>query len=51
MNLSLTKNKEQKEGVVEVLNSTGDCKVSNASTELMLDRFCNGKRIEFPFSQ
>ena len=26
-----------------------DCKVSKASTEIMLDRSCNGKEIEFPF--
>ena len=25
------------------------CKVSKASTEIMLERFCNGKEIEFPF--
>tara|TARA_Y100001970_G_C13471634_1_gene479955 strand:- start:280 stop:438 length:159 start_codon:yes stop_codon:yes gene_type:complete len=26
------------------------CKVSKASKEIMLDRFYNGKRIEFPFA-
>ena len=26
------------------------CKVSIASTEIMLDRFCSGKEIDFPFS-
>ena len=26
------------------------CKVSKASTEIMLDRFRNGKEIDFPFS-
>ena len=25
------------------------CKVSQASTEIMLDRFYNGEKIEFPF--
>ena len=27
------------------------CEVSKASTEIMLDRFCNGKELDFPFSQ
>tara|TARA_Y100000991_G_C21861510_1_gene301096 strand:- start:237 stop:392 length:156 start_codon:yes stop_codon:yes gene_type:complete len=27
------------------------CDVSKASAELMLERFCNGKEIDFPFSQ
>ena len=27
------------------------CKVSKASVEIMLERFCNGKEIDFPFSQ
>ena len=27
------------------------CKVSKASVEIMLERFCNGKKIDFPFSQ
>ena len=27
------------------------CKVSEASAEIMLERFCNGKEIDFPFSQ
>ena len=27
------------------------CKVSIASKEIMLDRFSNGKEIDFPFSQ
>ena len=26
-----------------------DCPISRASTELMLDRFCNGRDLEFPF--
>ena len=28
-----------------------DCQVSIASTEIMLDRFCIGEEIEFPFSK
>ena len=30
--------------------TSDDCKVSKASNEIMLDRFYNGKGIEFPFS-
>tara|TARA_B100000524_G_scaffold12081_1_gene6987 strand:+ start:43 stop:192 length:150 start_codon:yes stop_codon:yes gene_type:complete len=33
----------------ESLKTSEDCKVSKASTAIMLDRFCNGKKIEFPF--
>ena len=40
-----------KDDFLETINLSNDCKVSNASTELMIERFCNGKRIEFPFSQ
>ena len=28
-----------------------DCEVSKASNEIMLDRFYDGKSIEFPFAQ
>ena len=28
-----------------------DCRVSKASTEIMLDRVCNGNSNEFPFSK
>ena len=28
---------------------SSSCMVSKASTEIMLDRFCNGKDIDFPF--
>ena len=27
------------------------CKVSEASVEIMLERFCNGREIDFPFSR
>ena len=27
------------------------CEVSKASVEIMLERFCNGKEIDFPFSK
>ena len=31
------------------LNNSEQCKVSRASTEIMLDRFSNGRGIDFPF--
>tara|TARA_B100001093_G_C26029092_1_gene677190 strand:+ start:101 stop:256 length:156 start_codon:yes stop_codon:yes gene_type:complete len=34
----------------EPLKDLDSCKVSKASVEIMLERFCNGKEIEFPFS-
>ena len=34
----------------EHLNEVELCKVSNASVEIMLERFCNGTEIDFPFS-
>ena len=33
----------------ERVKITTDCKVSLASIEIMLHRFCNGKEIDFPF--
>ena len=36
---------------LEVLKEIDSCEVSKASAELMLERFCNGKKIDFPFSQ
>ena len=35
----------------EPLNRLDTCKVSKASVEIMLERFCNGKEIDFPFSE
>ena len=44
------KNKEIKSIPLKALIRSEDyCKVSNASKEIMLDRFYNGNRIEFPF--
>ena len=40
-----------KEESLEILESTEYCKVSQASNEIMLDRFYNGKGAEFPFAQ
>ena len=34
---------------LEVLKGVDYCEVSKASAELMLERFCNGKKIDFPF--
>ena len=36
---------------LEALNGLNSCEVSKASAEIMLERFCNGKEIDFPFSQ
>ena len=33
------------------LKGVDSCEVSKASAEIMLERFCNGKEIDFPFSQ
>ena len=45
-----TKKKELKNNSLEILKTLNECKVSKASNELMLERFYNGKGIEFPFS-
>ena len=34
---------------LDALKELNSCKVSKASAEIMLERFCNGKEIEFPF--
>ena len=36
---------------LEALKELNSCEVSKASAEIMLERFCNGEEIEFPFSQ
>ena len=35
----------------DTLKGLNSCEVSKASAEIMLERFCNGKEIDFPFSQ
>ena len=45
------KNKKLKKDSFENFKILEDCKVSKASNEIMLDRFYNGKLIQFPFSQ
>ncbi len=37
--------------ILESLNGSNLCEVSKASAEIMLERFCNGKVIDFPFSK
>ena len=36
---------------IKVFNGLDSCEVSKASAEIMLERFCDGKEIDFPFSQ
>ena len=44
------KNISPNQSLVE-LKELKSCEVSKASAEIMLERFCNGKEIDFPFSQ
>ena len=46
----LSKIKESKKTSIDTFKILDDCKVSKASKEIMLDRFYNGKVIEFPFA-
>ena len=50
MQLKYNRSSESQSHFLELFNFSDDCKVSNASTEIMLDRFCNGIEIEFPFN-
>ena len=34
---------------LDALQGYNSCEVSKASAEIMLERFCNGKEIDFPF--
>ena len=46
------KNKQKKISPIELLDALKgltSCEVSKASAEIMLERFCNGKEIDFPF--
>tara|TARA_S200000501_G_scaffold305351_1_gene293695 strand:- start:178 stop:336 length:159 start_codon:yes stop_codon:yes gene_type:complete len=51
MNYKNIQNQEQKNISLKPLNGLEFCEVSKASAEIMLERFCNGKEIDFPFSQ
>ena len=42
--------KKLKKYLFEKFNVQNNCKVSKASTEIMLYRVCNGNEIDFPFS-
>ena len=45
------KNKKPLKIFIESVNDAEKiCKVSKASTEIMLDRFTDGNKIDFPFS-
>ncbi len=35
---------------LDALKGLNTCEVSKASAEIMLERFCEGKEIDFPFS-
>ena len=45
------KNKVLKKKLLETIKQTEICKVSQASKEIMLDRFYKGKEIDFPFAK
>ena len=42
---------DSKNKFLEPFNKADFCEVSKASAEIMLERFCKGKKIDFPFSQ
>ena len=50
MNPKNIKTKLSQNDLSETLNRVDLCDVSKASVEIMLERFCNGKEIDFPFS-
>ena len=45
-----TKIIDSKNDSLKNFKTSDNCKVSKASKEIMLDRFYNGKGIQFPFS-
>ena len=51
MNLENIQNKRSLNESFEPLKGVDLCKVSEASVEIMLERFCKGKEIDFPFSK
>ena len=51
MNHKNIQNKVSQKKKLIPLNGVDSCDVSKASVEIMLERFCNGKEIGFPFSQ
>ena len=51
MDSKTIQNKGSYNEFLDPLKGVDLCEVSKASAEIMLDRFCNGKKIDFPFSQ
>ena len=51
MNSKNIKNKVSQKKLLKPLNKFDFCNVSEASVEIMLERFYKGKEIDFPFSQ
>ena len=51
MNSENIQTKVSQNNSFETLKGVDFCKVSEASVEIMLERFCNGKEIDFPFSE
>ena len=51
MNTKNTKKKISFYESSDALDEFNSCEVSKASAEIMLERFCNGKEIDFPFSK
>ncbi len=51
MNSKNIQKKTSRNEYLDALKGLNSCEVSKASTEIMLERFCNGKEIDFPFSQ
>tara|TARA_S200000501_G_C20415821_1_gene565709 strand:- start:45 stop:200 length:156 start_codon:yes stop_codon:yes gene_type:complete len=51
MQFKLIRNSKSNKDFLTSIKGSDDCKVSKASIEIMLERFSNGKVIEFPFSQ
>ena len=51
MNSKDIKNNELHKDLSKSTKGNDICEVSKASSEIMLDRFCNGKEVDFPFSK
>ena len=51
MNSKNMQNKISPNEFLDSLKELNSCDVSKASAEIMLERFCNDKEIDFPFSQ
>ena len=49
MNSKNTQKKISFNESLDALDELNSCEVSKASAAIMLERFCNGKEIDFPF--